>query len=142
MDPLYGALHVPYVPVYVTHGAVIADRYTYAPPRSRTSQYHRTFIPLSVFLCNDLSDPVFDGVELEGFKSRAMPFYWPSCLLTFCLLLFSLSLLSFYGLELWGWGFRTDRVFITLSQPYITNLFNNNNNNNNNKNNNNCICSK
>ena len=39
-----------------------------------------------------------------------MPFYWPSCSLPFYLLLFSLSLLSFYGLVLWGWGLRTEGV--------------------------------
>ena len=33
MHPLYGALPVPYVPVWVTRDAVIAHRYTYAPPR-------------------------------------------------------------------------------------------------------------
>ena len=71
MHPLYGALPVP---VRVTCGAVIAHRYTYAPPRCRTLQYRRTFIPLSVFLWNDLSDPVFDGVGLAGFKSRANAF--------------------------------------------------------------------
>ena len=69
--PLYGALPVPYVPVGVTLGAVISHRFTYAPPRYRTSQYRRTFILLSVSLWNDLSDPVFDGVGLAGFKSRA-----------------------------------------------------------------------
>ena len=67
MHPFCGALPVPYVPVPVTRGAVIAHRYTYAPPRCRTSQYRRTFIPLSVSLWNDLSDPVFDGVGLMGF---------------------------------------------------------------------------
>ena len=36
MHPLYGALPEPYVPVRVTCGAVIAHRYTYAPPRCRT----------------------------------------------------------------------------------------------------------
>ena len=74
MHPLYVALSVPYVTVRVTHGAVIAHRYTYAPPRCRTSQYSRTFIPLSVSLWNDHSDPVFDGVGLAGFKSRANAF--------------------------------------------------------------------
>ena len=44
-----------------------------------------------------------------------MSFYWPRCLLPFCLLMFSLSLLSFYGLVLWGWGLRTDRVLVALS---------------------------
>ena len=34
MHPLHGALHVPNVPVRVTRGALIAHRYTYAPPRS------------------------------------------------------------------------------------------------------------
>ena len=48
-------------------------------------------------------------------RAGPMPFYWPSCSLHFCLLLFSLSLLSFYGLVLWGWGLRTDRVLIALS---------------------------
>ena len=74
LHPLYGALPVPYVPVRVTRGAVIAHLHTYAPPRSRTSQYRRTFIPFSVSLWNDLSDPVFDGVRLANFNSRANAF--------------------------------------------------------------------
>ena len=74
MNPLYGALPVPYVPVRVTRGAVIAHRYTNAPPRCRTSHYRWTFVPFSVSLWNDLSDPVFDGVGLAGFKSRANAF--------------------------------------------------------------------
>ena len=73
MHPLYGAL-VPYVPVQVTRSAVIAYRLTYASPRCRTSQYRQTFIPLSVSLWNDLGDPVFDGVGLASFKSRANEF--------------------------------------------------------------------
>ena len=74
MHPLYGDLPVPYVPVRVTRGAVIAHQCTYAPPRCRTSQYRRTFILLAVSLWNDLGDPVFDGVGLAGFKSRANAF--------------------------------------------------------------------
>ena len=74
MHPLYGALPVPYVPVRVTRGAVIAHRYTYAPSRCRTSHYRRTFIPWSVSLRDDLSDPVFDSEGLAGFKSRANAF--------------------------------------------------------------------
>ena len=65
---------MPYVAVRVTRGAVIAHQHTSAPPRCRTSQYRRTFIPLSVSLRNDLSDRVFDGVGLVGFKSRANAF--------------------------------------------------------------------
>ena len=74
MHHLYGTLPVPYVPVRVTLGALVAHRHTYAPPRCRTSQYCRTFIPLSVSLWNVLDDPVFDGVGLAGFKSRANGF--------------------------------------------------------------------
>ena len=71
MHPLNGALPVPYVPVRVTGGALIALRHTYVPPRCRTLQYLRTFIPVSVSVWDDLADPVFDGVGLAGFKSRA-----------------------------------------------------------------------
>ena len=69
--PLNGALPGPYVPVRVTRGALIAHWYTYALPRCRTLQFSRTFIPISVSLWNDLPNPVFDGVGLAGFKSRA-----------------------------------------------------------------------
>ena len=71
VNPLNGALPGPYVPVRVTRGALVAHRYTYAPPRCRTLQYSRTFIPFSVSLWNDLANPVFDGVGLACFKSRA-----------------------------------------------------------------------
>ena len=74
MHPLYGALPVPFVPVRVTRGAVIAHRYTYAPPHCRTSQYSRTFIHLSISLWNDIGEPVFDGVGLVGFKTRVNDF--------------------------------------------------------------------
>ena len=74
MHPLYGTLPVPYVPPRVTRGALAAHRYTFAPPRCRTSQYCRTFVPFSVSLWNGLDGPVFDGVGLAGFKSRANAF--------------------------------------------------------------------
>ena len=73
MHPLYGALIVPYVPVRVTRGAVIAHRYTYEHPRCRASRT-AGLIRLSVSLWNDLADPVFDGVGMAGFKSRANAF--------------------------------------------------------------------
>ena len=58
----------------VTRVALVAHRYAYAPPRCRTSQYRRAFIPFSVSLWNDVADPVFDGVGLAGFKSRTNAF--------------------------------------------------------------------
>ena len=39
-----------------------------------------TFIPLSVSLWNDLAYPIFDGVGLADFKTRAMLFFWPKLL--------------------------------------------------------------
>ena len=74
MHPSSGALPLPYVPARVTRSALVAHMHSFAPPRCRTSQYHRTFVPLSVSLWNDLSDPVFDGVGLAGFESRANAF--------------------------------------------------------------------
>ena len=74
MHPLSGALPLPCVPARVTRDALVAHRHSFAAPRCRTSQYRRTFVPLSVSLWNDLSDPLFDGVGLTGFKSRANAF--------------------------------------------------------------------
>ena len=74
MHPLSGALPLPYLPVHVTLGALVTHRHSFVPPCCRTFQYCRTFVPLSVSLWNDLSDPVFDDVGLAGFKSRANAF--------------------------------------------------------------------
>ena len=74
MHPLYGALLGTYLPVRVRRGALVAHVYTYLIPRCSTSQYHMTFIPQSVFLWNDLANPVVYGVGLAGFKSRANAF--------------------------------------------------------------------
>ena len=74
MHPLSGALSLPYVPARVTRGALVAHRHSFAPPGCRTSQDHRSVVSLSVSLWNDLSDSVFDGVGLAGFKSRANAF--------------------------------------------------------------------
>ena len=71
VHPLNGALPGPYVPVRVTRGALVAHRSIYAPPSCRTLQYSSTFIPFSMSLWNDLANPVFDGLGLAGFKSRA-----------------------------------------------------------------------
>ena len=66
-------------------------------------------------LWNDLCDPLFDGVGLAGFKSRANALLSAKLLAPFCLLLSSLALLSFYALVLWGWSLRTVNVLIALS---------------------------
>ena len=74
MHPLNDALPGLCVQVHATRSALVAHQCTYAPPRCRTSQYSRTFVPLSVSLWNDVADPIFDGVGLAGFKSRANVF--------------------------------------------------------------------
>ena len=134
VHPLYGALPGPYVPVRVTRCALVAHRYTYAPSRCGTSQYRRTFIPLWVSLWNNLANPLYDGVGLAGFKSRAndfllaltvLPLLWSS-------IVFFLSLLSVYS---WHCGSAVlgliECISLSLSLALPT-FFNNNNNNNNN----------
>ena len=56
VHPLNAALPGPYVPMRVTRGALVAHRYTYAPPRCRTLQYSKNFIPFSVSLWNDIAN--------------------------------------------------------------------------------------
>ena len=112
--PLCGALPVPYVPVRVTRGALIAHRYTFAPPRCAgllfPSQYLSGMIWLTPYLM------VWDW---RVSRAGPMPFSWPSCSLLFSLQLFSLYLLFLYRLVVWG----SDRVSISLSRPCIANLF-------------------
>ena len=91
MNHLSGVLPLPYVPARVT---LVAHRYSFVPPRCRTSQYRRTFVPLSVSLRNDLSDPVFDGGGLRVSRAEPMLSCWHHLLFLFCLLLFYLLLPS------------------------------------------------
>ena len=93
MQTLHGAPPVPYVPVPVIRGSLVALRYTYAPPCCRTSQS-------SVSLWNDLVDPVFDDVGHAGFKNKAIFFIVLSWYIAFVFYCFSISRLSFCGLVL------------------------------------------
>ena len=74
MHPLSCALPLQYVPALVTRGDLVAHRHSFTPPSCTTSQCHRSLVPLSVSLWNNLSDLLFDGVGLAGFKSRANAF--------------------------------------------------------------------
>ena len=103
----------------VTHGALVADRHSFASPRYRTSQYHRTFVPISVSLWNDLSDPVFDCVGLEQnsiaeqmLRADPILFCWPNLLFLF---VYYYYLFFFFPRVVWGWRRRIDSV-LTLSQ--------------------------
>ena len=78
LHPLNGALPRPYVPVPVTRGALVAHRYTYTPtPRSRTSQYHRTFILLPVSLGTILLTQYSMVWDWRVSRARPMLFYFP-----------------------------------------------------------------
>ena len=114
MHPLCGALPVPFVLARVTRVALIAHRYSYKPPRCRTFQYSRTFIPHSLSQWNYLVDSMFDGVGLAGFtrKVNALLLSWAG--LSLYVFPFFLTLPFFFGLALWGSGLRTDRVHPAL----------------------------
>ena len=74
----------------------------YAPLRRRTSQLHMTFIPHTASLWNNLVTLQSMVWDWRVLRVETMLLCWSELLLTFCLLLFSLPLLSFYGLVLWG----------------------------------------
>ena len=111
VHPLYGALPEWYVPVRFTRGALVVHRYTYSIHRWRTSQYRRTFIPRSISLWYDLADPVFDDVELLGFKSRDifLLFIGLATLSIFVWTIFPFLYFLFIGCIM-GWGLRIDSV--------------------------------
>ena len=129
VHPLNGAILGPYVPVRVTRGALVAHRYTYAPPSCWTLLYSRTFIPLLVSLWNDLANPVFDGVGLAGFKAWPMLFYWPKLLYPN----YSPTIFPFFFFLSIGWycGAGVSGLIggISLSLSLLLPIFLNNNNN-------------
>ena len=128
VHPRNGALPGPYVPVRITRGALVAHRCAYEPPRCRTSQYSRTFIPILMSLWNDLANPVFDGVGLAGFKSRANAFLLAKAALsllssTLSSFLFFLSIGWYCGAEIFG---LIGCISLSLSLALPTILNNNN----------------
>ena len=128
MHPLNDALPGPYVPVRVASGALVSGRYTYEPPLCRTSVPQDFCFPLSVPLDRSCL-PRIRWCGTGGFQEQGQCFFIGlSC---------SIPAIAFYyfflvqRLVLWGWGHRTDRVYIILSQPCTPTTFNNNNNNKN-----------
>ena len=134
IHPLNHALPGPYVPARVTRGALVAHRYTYAPPHCKTLQYRKIFIPskcpsgtilLRSCINRSVSHTRIRWCGTGGFQGQGQCFFIGlSCSIrTIVFYYFSLPLLSVYWLVLWGWGLRTDRVYITLSQPRTDDLF-------------------
>ena len=127
MHLFYRALTRPYVPVRVTSGALVAYRYTYAPPRRRTLQYHTTFIPLSL--------SHFCGMILSPYS---MMWDWWLLIAGPCLLIglaasssfvSSPYLLVFYGLVLWAGEFVLIGWLSLSPSLALPTVFNNNNDN-------------
>ena len=122
MHPLYGALPDPYAPVRVTcvlwsHIGTLMR--LAAEPRSTAG-----LLFTCQYFCGTILVTPYSMVWVwQVSRAGPMLFYRPSCSLHFCLLLISLSLLSFYLLVLWGFGLWTDIVLISLSQTCTANLF-------------------
>ena len=95
----------PYLPVRVTHGALVVHRYNYATPRCRTSQYRLAFIlfPSCQYLFLTIL-VTFDGVVPPGLRAGPMIFYRLSCSLPIFSSTVSLSRLSFYTVWYYGLG--------------------------------------
>ena len=76
MHLLYGALPVPYVPMRSTRCALHGGTSVrlYASSLLNLALPPDLYSPQSVPLWNDLADPVFDGVRLEGLKSMGNAF--------------------------------------------------------------------
>ena len=86
---LNDALLGPYVPVRVTRGALVAHRYTYAPPRCIASQYHRTFVPSQCPSGTISLTPNLMVWDWRVSRARPMFLYWPKLLYSYhSLLLF------------------------------------------------------
>ena len=90
MHPLSGALPLLYVPARVTSGALVAQRHSSMPPRCKTSQYRRTFVPLFVSLWNDLSALCLMVWDFRVSTAEPTLSCWHDLLFLFCLLLFYL----------------------------------------------------
>ena len=94
MHPLNGALPGSCVSAQRTRGALVAHRYTYAPPRCRTLQYRMTFIFLSMSFVNDLTDPSSMVWEWPVSRAGPMIFYRSKLFYPYYSLLFFFFFLS------------------------------------------------
>ena len=104
----------------VTRGALVAHRYTYAEPHSTAG----LLFPSQCLSGTILLTPYSMVWDWRVSRAGPMIFYWLSCSIpTIAFYYFSLYLLPVYRLVLWGWGLRTDRGYITVSQPCTADLF-------------------
>ena len=97
------------MPARVTRGALIGLTSVYLCVSILAAEPRSTAVIFSLLLSqwNDLDDPIFDGVGLAGFKSRANAY------------LLAQASRSLFVLVLWSWGLCTDGVNIALSQACV-----------------------
>ena len=95
VNPFNGALPGVYVPARVTRSALVAHRNIYAPPRCRTLQYSRTFIPFSCFSGTILLTPYSIVWDWRVSREGSMLLYWPKLLYSYNSLLLSFHFSSF-----------------------------------------------
>ena len=88
VHPLNGALPGPFVPARVTRGALVAHRYTSAPPRCRTLQYSRIFIPSKCPSVTILLTPYSMVWDWRVSRAGPMLLYWPKLLYPYYSLLY------------------------------------------------------
>ena len=93
----------------------------------RSSTMHPQSPPFAIgrTVLNESDDLVIRWWKIGGFQEQGQfIFIGLSCSIpTIVVYSFSLSLLSVYRLVLYDWGLRTDRAYITLSQPCTADLF-------------------
>ena len=80
VHPLIGALPGPYVPARVTRGALVAHRYTYAPPRCRTLRRAGLLFPSRCPPGTILLTPYSMVWHLRVSRAGPMLLYWPKLL--------------------------------------------------------------
>ena len=119
-----GPFQAPYIPQEVGRVTIRLSCY-------RTSQYIRTFVPLSVSLWNYLANPVFDGVNWLVSREGPMLLCWPKLLYPYSFFLYLLSVnrlvlrVGVFGL------IGCISLSVSLALETFLNYINNNNNNNN-----------
>ena len=116
------------MPAHVTRGALVAHGHSFAPPRCRTSQYRRSFVPLFVLFGAILVTLCLMVWDWRVSRTEPMLSFWLDMLSLF-LSPTVLYFPSFHGLVEWGWGLWTDRV-LSLSPCHAQRTPNDNNNNN------------
>ena len=122
VHPLNGALPGPYVPVRVTRGALVAHRYTYAPPRCRCREPPRSQCTSGTILLT----PYLMVWDWRVSRVGPMLFYWPKLFYP------SSTIFPYLFYRSIGW-YCGAGVFgligcVSLSQPCTADLFLNNDN--------------